>query len=235
MATHKQPVVASQAVVSANHPMAAAAGLQMFSSGGSAADAAVATAFASSVVEPMMMGIFGAGYILIRDGESGGVRVIDNYSPAPLAAAPEMYLSSHAADKRENRIGYLACAVPGSLKAWCSLHTELGRLPLPFVLAPAITYAEHGFPVSQHLYQCIEAERNNLTLFPESARLFLPNGKPPPIGSRLINADYATTLREIAAQGPEIFYRGPLGARVVREAQAHGGILSSADLENYAV
>jgi gamma-glutamyltranspeptidase/glutathione hydrolase len=233
--TRKQPVTASQAVVSANHPMAAAAGLQMLSSGGSVADAAVAAAFAASVVEPMMMGIFGAGYILIRNGETGAVRVIDNYSPAPSAARPEMYVSNARQRERENRIGYLACAVPGSLKAWCSLHAELGKLPLAVVLAPAITYAEHGFPVSPYLFQCIEAEKNHLALFPESAKLFLPDRQPPPVGSRLVNPDYAATLREIAAQGPDIFYRGPLGARVLADVRAHGGILSSTDLENYTL
>ena len=238
--TRKQPVIASQAVVSANHPMAAAAGIQMLAAGGTVADAAVATAFAASVVEPMMVGIFGAGYILVRDGDTGAFHVIDNYSPAPLAAAPDMFEANGgtvSADtaRKKNRIGYLACAVPGSLKGWCLLHRDMGRLPLSFVLEPAIAYAEHGFPLGQHLHQCIEREQNNLTLFPESAKIFLPAGKPPNIGDRIKNPDHAATLRLIAEEGPDALYRGSLGDRVASEVQSHGGLLSKKDLESYSV
>jgi gamma-glutamyltranspeptidase / glutathione hydrolase len=240
MTTHKQPVIASQAVVSANHPMAAAAGLQMLSAGGTVADAAVATAFAASVVEPMMVGIFGAGYILRRDGESGAFRVIDNYSPAPSAATPAMYEAGNSVAptdvaQRKNRIGYLACAVPGSLKGWCLLHRDMGRLPLSFILGPAIAYAEHGFPIGQHLHQCIEREKDHLALFSESAKIFLPGGKPPSIGDRLRNPDHAATLRLIVQEGADALYQGSLGNRVVREVRSHGGLLSNKDLESYSV
>lgn len=238
--TYKKPVFASQAVVSANHPMASAAGLLVLASGGTVADAAVATAFAASVVEPMMVGIFGAGYILARDGQTGKFLMIDNYSPAPSAAAPDMYQPDDLAGPmetvgRKNRVGYPACAVPGSLKGWCHLHSVLGRLPLPFVLAPAIEYAEHGFPVSHYLVQCIEREKENLALFPGSASLFLPKGKVPNVGDRIRNPDYAAVLRLIAKQGPQVFYHGPLGDRVVSEVKSSGGILTKEDLENYSL
>lgn len=240
MTTRKQSVIASQAVVSANHAMAATAGLQMFAAGGTVADAAVATVFAAAVVEPMMLGIFGAGYILVRNGQTGKFWVIDNYSPAPSAATPEMYLADNAGRtvdprRRKNRIGYLACAVPGSLAGWCLLHSRLGRLPLEFVLGPAIAYAEHGFPVGQHLLQCIESEKDNLALFPQSAEIFLPNGKPPKIGDRIKNPYHAETLRLIAKDGPDIFYQGALGDRVVDEIQSQGGLLTKKDLQSYSV
>jgi gamma-glutamyltranspeptidase/glutathione hydrolase len=236
-ATRKQPIVASQAVVAANHPMTTSAGLQMLSAGGTVADAAVAAAFAASVVEPMMVGIFGAGYILIRDGASGTFRVIDNYSPAPAAATPDMYIVDRGqkASRRKNRIGYLACAVPGSLKAWCLLHEELGRLPLSFVIGPAIAYAEHGFPVGAYLHQCIEREKENLALFPESAKIFLPGGKAPPVGDRLKNPDHAETLRLILRDGADALYRGVLGDRLANEVRSNGGLLTQSDLEAYAV
>jgi gamma-glutamyltranspeptidase / glutathione hydrolase len=240
MTTRKQSVIATQAVVSANHAMAATAGLQMFAAGGTVADAAVATVFAAAVVEPMMLGIFGAGYILVRNGQTGKFWVIDNYSPAPSAATPEMYLADNAGRtvdprRRKNRIGYLACAVPGSLAGWCLLHSRLGRLPLEFVLGPAIAYAEHGFPVGQHLLQCIESEKDNLALFPQSAEIFLPNGKPPKIGDRIKNPYHAETLRLIAKDGPDIFYQGALGDRVVDEIQSQGGLLTKKDLQSYSV
>ena len=240
MTTRKQPVIASQAVVSANHPTAAAAGLQMLAAGGSVADAAVATVFAAAVVEPMMLGIFGAGYILVRNGQTGEFWVIDNYSPAPSAATPGMYLADHAREtvesrSRKNRVGYLACAVPGSLAGWCLLHARLGRLPLEFVVGPAVAYADHGFPVGRHLLQCIESEKDNLALFPQSAEIFLPAGKPPKVDDRIRNPDHAETLRLIAKEGPEVFYHGSLGNRVVHEIQSHGGILTKKDLQSYSV
>src|SRR6185295_8602993 len=89
--TYKREVTASEAVVASNHPLASAAGAEVLSAGGNAVDAAVATLFALSVVEPMMVSPFGAGFFLIRDGRTGQVVFIDNYATVPAAAQPDMY------------------------------------------------------------------------------------------------------------------------------------------------
>src|SRR5512138_81602 len=89
--TRKREVVASEVVVASNHPLASAAGLEAFVRGGNAADAAIATAFALTVVEPMMVSIFGAGIVNLRDGATGEIVHVDNYATAPAAACPDMY------------------------------------------------------------------------------------------------------------------------------------------------
>src|SRR5262250_2791243 len=126
--TEKQEAVASRGMVAANHPLAAAAGLEILAMGGNAIDAAVAAAFALTVVEPMMVSIFGAGFVNFYDASTGNIVVVDNYTTAPAAATSDMYtpVSNTWPDyletvQRQNRVGYLAVAVPGTLKSWCYL------------------------------------------------------------------------------------------------------------------
>ena len=149
----KQEAVASRGMVAANHPLAAAAGLEMLAMGGNAIDAAVATVFALTVVEPMMVSIFGAGFVNFYDASTGNSVIVDNYTVAPTAATPDMYIP--VSDTwplyletvgQKNRVGYLAVAVPGALKSWCYLEAGYGRLDLETVLQPAIRYAARRVP-----------------------------------------------------------------------------------------
>lgn len=140
--TVKREVVASQGVVAANHPLASAAGIEALTRGGNAVDAAVATLFALSVVEPMMVSPFGAGFFLIRDGHSGEIVFIDNYATVPAAATPDMYapivgsLDYETVDGA-NDVGYRAVATPGALKGWAHAVERYGRLPMAQLLEPA--------------------------------------------------------------------------------------------------
>ena len=124
-ATDKRPVQAARGMVVTNHPLASAAGAEMLAAGGNAVDAAVAALFALSVVEPMMVGIFGAGHAHLRLA-SGRHTVLDGYTTAPAAATPTLYrpLSDTWPDYmeavgRENSVGPRAVGVPGTLAAWC--------------------------------------------------------------------------------------------------------------------
>ena len=121
--------------------------------GGNAIDAAVATVFALTVVEPMMVSIFGAGFVNFYDASTGNSVIVDNYTVAPTAATPDMYMP--VSDTwplyletvgQKNRVGYLAVAVPGALKSWCYLEAGYGRLDLETVLQPAMRYAAQGSP-----------------------------------------------------------------------------------------
>ena len=125
---YKRGAVASRGMVASNHPLASAAGAEMLALGGNAIDAAVATVFALSVVEPMMVGPFGAGFINIHHGATGEFTVIDNYATAPRGATPDMFqpVSDDWPDyletvERRNKLGHLAVGVPGNLKAWCEI------------------------------------------------------------------------------------------------------------------
>jgi gamma-glutamyltranspeptidase / glutathione hydrolase len=237
--TEKRPVTAARGMVVTNQPLASAAGAEMLAAGGNAVDAAVAALFALSVVEPMMVGIFGAGHAQLW--LSGGRHtVLDAYTTAPAAARPDMYRPVSdvwpdymETEGRENSVGLRAAGVPGTLAGWCEMLARFGTLDLDAVLAPAIRHAERGFRVTGYFAECLAEAAADLARLPAAARVFLPGGAPLRRGERLVQSDYATTLRTIASQGPAVLYGGALGARVAEHMAREGGLITLADLAGY--
>src|SRR5215831_5755599 len=207
-ATEKQPASGSRGMVVTNHPLGSAAGVEMLAAGGNAVDAAVAALFALTVVEPMMVGIFGAGHTHLRLADGRHV-AIDNFTVAP------------------------AVGVPGTLKGWCEALERFGRLDLPTVLRPAIRHAAHGFRATPYLCEAIQQCAADLSRFPDSAAVFLPGGAPPKPGDLIVQAAYATSLRAIADAGPDIMYGGSLGRAICESIRESGGILTLDDLRAY--
>jgi len=239
--TYKQPATGTRGMVVTNHPLGSAAGAEMLAMGGNAVDAAIAAVFALSVVEPAMVGPFGAGFINLRLA-NGEHHVIDNYSVAPAAARPDMYrpVSDTWPDYMqveglENRVGYLAVSVPGNLKAWCEALARWGTADLPTVMAAAIRYAERGFPATRYLVETINGNAEALARFPASAAVFLPGGTPPKPGQLIVRGDYAESLKAIAAGGPRVLYDGPLGRAIVDDIRRNGGLITVADLATYRI
>jgi gamma-glutamyltranspeptidase/glutathione hydrolase len=236
--TYKQEVVASRGVVASNHPIASAAGVEMLVRGGNAVDAAVATLFALTVVEPMMVTPFGAGFFLIRDGRTGDLTAIDNYATVPAAATPDMFepipdsLDYETAGKA-NDVGYLAVATGGNLKGWAHASAKHGRLPFAQLIQPAIRYAAEGFAAGGYLIQHIDKYQDDIRRFPATAEVFLPGGRVPSIGQTIVRADYARTLQQIADEGPETMYTGSLARRIVEDMAANGGLIGMDDLTGY--
>ena len=235
----KQAVAGARGVVAANHPLAAAAGVEMLAAGGNAIDAAIATLFTLSVVEPMMVGVFGAGWMNLRLADGTSI-IVDNYATAPQAATPTLYMpvSTTWPDymetvNRANKVGYLAAATPGTLKAWAEAIAQWGRLDLETVMQPAIRYASRGFRASQYLCDIITEAQADLARFPATAQTFLPNGRPPSKGELIVQPDLAAAYKTIADEGPDVFYGGALGQMLVDDIQKNGGILSLADLRGY--
>jgi len=226
-------------MVVSNHPMGSSAGAEMLAMGGYAVDAAVATVFALSVVEPMMVGPFGAGFVNLHTSTSESV-VIDNYATAPAAATPDMYRPVSdtwpdylLAEDQENQIGYRAVGVPGNLKAWAELSEGWGRLGWEAVIQPAIRYAEDGFRASEYLVHLIGEHAGTVGRFPATAEVFLPGGSPPQRGQRIVRRDYAESLRAIAANGAGEMYDGPLGHTIVEHVRRNGGLITMDDLRSY--
>jgi gamma-glutamyltranspeptidase/glutathione hydrolase len=238
-ACEKRPATGSRGMVVTNHPLASAAGSQMLLAGGNAIDAAIAALFALTVVEPMMVGVLGGGVAHIRLGD-GRHLILDGLSTAPLSAAPDLYgtLSdeigrSRDTRGRENLVGPKAVATPGALAAWCEALARFGAMPLAEVLAPAIALAERGFVVSPYLSDCISDCAPDLASDPGLSALFLPDGKPLQPGSRLVQGDYAQSLRLIAQAGPAALYAGPLGEALAGFMAKSGGLIGMADLAAY--
>ncbi|WP_315759605.1 MULTISPECIES: gamma-glutamyltransferase [unclassified Bradyrhizobium] len=237
----KQPATGSRGMVVTNHPLASSAGAEMLMRDGNAIDAAVAALFALTVVEPMMVGILGGGLSHIRLADGRHI-VLDGLSTAPRRATPGMYdpVSDEIALARETRgrrnvIGALAVAVPGALKGWCEALSRYGRLPLAEVMAPAIRLAEHGFIASPYLNDCVRLVADDLAGDPHLAALFLPGGAPVRPGTRVIQTDYAASLRLIAKEGPAALYGGALGAALASYMAENGGLIDAADLTAYRV
>ena len=238
--TFKQSAVASRGMVVTNHPMGSAAGLEMLSMGGNAIDAAIGAVFALSVVEPMMVGPFGGGYINLRTAEGESV-CIDNYTLAPSTATPDMYRPVSdtwpdylLTEDRESQVGYLSVGVPGNLKAWEELHSGYGKLSWEAVVAPAIRYAEKGFPASGYLVRLITEHQEDLRKFPATAEIFLPGGSPPTPGQSIVRHDYAESLKAIASGGAAELYDGPLGHAIAEDMKRNGGLITIDDLRNYS-
>jgi gamma-glutamyltranspeptidase / glutathione hydrolase len=235
----KQPAAGSRGMVVSNHPLASSAGAEMLAAGGNAIDAAIATLFALTVVEPMMVGIIGGGMAHIRLAD-GSHRFIDGQSAVPLAVRPDTYRSKPGSAHdvfdtvdNENLHGPKAVAVPGSLKAWCETLQRFGTMNLADVMQPAIKHASRGFAATPYLHECIVDGADEMRKDSAISAIYLPNGKPLEAGDRVVQAEYAETLSYISRHGEAALYRGPLGDVLVDYMKAHGGFISREDLTSY--
>ena len=237
--TIKQPATGSRGMVTSNHPLASLAGTEMLVRGGNAVDAAIATMFALTVVEPMMVTIFGAGFVNIRWAD-GTCVTIDNYVTIPAAARPDMYepipgSPDHRVKDRLNEVGHLSVATGGTLLGWCTAIEKYGRLPLRDVMAPAVRFARHGFETSPYLRQIIRMGEDDMRRFPDTAKVFLPGGRAPAVGDLICRPEYADTLAAISERGPDYLYHGPLGKAIAGDMAANGGLITMGDIENYRI
>jgi gamma-glutamyltranspeptidase/glutathione hydrolase len=210
------------------------AGVAMLAAGGNAVDAAVAAAFAVGVAQPFSAGIGGGAFLLLRlaDGE---VVAIDARETAPVAADRDMYVR-HGVPEDASLVGPLAVATPGlvlGLAAALELH---GTLSLTEVMKPAIRLAAQGFAIGSYHARMLERMRGYglPERFPETGRIqFPPPGTPAEPGWRLVQKDLAEMLRQVANEGPEGFYTGPVARAIAEDMAKRGGLLTAADLAHY--
>src|SRR5256886_1720136 len=235
----KQPASSSRGMVVSNHPLASSAGAEMLAAGGNAIDAAIATLFTLTVVEPMMVGIIGGGMAHIRTSD-GTHRFIDGQSTVPLAVRPDSYTSKPGSAHDvfdttgdENLNGPKAVAVPGSLKAWCETQQRFGTMSLADVMQPAIRHASRGYAATPYLHECIIDGATEMLKDKAISAIYLPNGKPLAAGDRVVQSEYAETLTYISRHGEAALYHGPLGDILVDYMKAHGGFIAREDLTSY--
>jgi gamma-glutamyltranspeptidase len=231
----REPVTSRGGLVVAGHPMAAEAGGRALRAGGNAVDAAVAASFALGVVEPDASGIGGDGMALVWRAGAPAPIVVDFKDLTPAAATldnPTLLRDGHLVDH-----GPAALNVPGVVAGMDHLHRRYGsgRVAWADLLAPAIDAAASGFVLDGALPATIAEGQATLARYEGSRALFLPGGRPPRAGERFVNAGLAATLRVLAEQGADAFYRGELARRMVDDLAAHGGLLRRDDLERYRV
>jgi len=225
--SYRPAVMGTRGIVATAHPLASAAGLEMFWHGGNAVDAAVAAAATLNVVEPFMSGIGGDGMLLLFLGRSRERKVLNFMGRTPYAARPE------ACTEADLQKGPKSCLVPGNFAGWWEALRAYGRLTPDIVFAPAIRHAEEGFPLTHRGSAFFAEHRARLT--PEAEALFCPGGEVPRPGTVITHKALGRTLRRLAAEGPDPLYRGDLGKRLCDVVQEACGWLTQEDLAAFRV
>jgi gamma-glutamyltranspeptidase / glutathione hydrolase len=237
-----EPVQAERGVVSSQHPMAAAVGVELFAAGANVADVAVATAFANTVADVGRTGIGGyGGHLVYHAAAAGQTWLVDFPSRAPLAAHDRMFTPIPDAEAKldssgwwptegdANQTGALAIGVPAVVAGLAAAHARFGKLAWADVLAPAIRLAEEGIEFGPSGRDPVLDERSRAADFPETQRVFMDAWD----GVRLRQTDLARSLRRLAEHGPEDFYSGTLAHQIVAYVKASGGVLDHVDLAQY--
>ena len=228
-------VVAANGMVASSHPLATEIGLDILKRGGSALDAAIATNAALGLMEPHMCGPGGDLFAIVWDARAGELHGLNASGRAPGSLEYET-LAGRLRAMGARRIpdhSVLAVSVPGAVHGWSTLHDRFGRLPFAELLAPAIRYAERGFPVSPLIAG--EWRGGTAMIAPTIPgafhSLYAPGGRAPAVGEMFTNKELARSYRLIAEAGARAFYRGELAERIAAFMQEHDGYLSRADLE----
>ncbi len=233
--SQRMPVVATHGVVATSEPLAAQAGLWMLRQGGNAVDAAIATAAALTVVEPVANGIGSDAFALVWDGAK--LHGLNASGRAPATHTPELFTSKDLREVPQH--GWLPVTVPGAPAAWRDLHARFGRLPFTTLFEPAIAYARDGFPVgpvTAHGWQLTERAYRRQHVGAEFAgwfETFAPEGRVPNAAELFRSPGHAWTLERLAASACEDFYNGEVAERIARCASETGGYITKADLADH--
>jgi len=227
--THRGVVVAKNGVVAASQPLAVSAGLSILLQGGNCIDAAIATSAVLVVTEPHCSHLGGDAFVIFYDAMSKNTTAFNASGAAPQAANLDLFRDGIPLR------GLKAASVPGLVDCWFELHQRYASFSMESLLAPAITYAEQGFPAS---YEYAAVMRGAFESFPtEWGRLTLKSltglEVPPKPGETIRQPDLAWTLSQIADGGRDAFYDGPITERIIAFSQTHGGLFTREDFANH--
>jgi gamma-glutamyltranspeptidase/glutathione hydrolase len=231
---------ASMAPVGGEHGMVVTAqqvathvGVDVLKDGGNAVDAAVAVGYALAVVYPAAGNLGGGGFMTIQMAD-GRKTFIDFREKAPLAATANMYLDKDGnVVKGASTLGHLAVGVPGTVAGMELAREKYGTMKRAALLAPAIRYAQGGFVLDQGDVDLFRVATDDFRKDDATAKIFLNNGEPFAPGQKLVQKDLARTLERISKEGPDGFYKGPVGAAIAASSKAGNGLITQADLDQY--
>jgi gamma-glutamyltranspeptidase/glutathione hydrolase len=226
----------SSAAIATAHPYATDAGEEILRAGGNAFDAAVAITAVLAVVEPYASGLGGGGFWLLHRAADGRQTMVDGREVAPSSANMNMYLDKNGdVIKGASINGPRAAGIPGVPAGLEHLAKNYGRLSLTETLAPAIRFAEQGFPVTERYQKLANYRLEIMQSYPSTSAIFLKDNRIPALGDKIIQKDLAETLRQIAIHGTTYFYTGGLASRMVDNLRHKGGIWSTKDLSSYKI
>lgn len=234
-ASNRFPVIAKNGMVCTGSNLASAAGLEILRKGGNAIDAAIATAAALTVVEPTANGIGSDAFAIVwhKDKMYG----LNSTGCAPETISIDKVKNKDAIDGKMPTYGWTPVTVPGAPKAWAALSERFGKLPLIEVLAPAITYAEEGYPATPQLSRMWKRATAKFeqfkddSVFAEWFKTFTKDGRAPEPGEIIKLPNHAQTLKKIAETKAEAFYKGELAQKIDEDSKKHQGYIRLADLQ----
>lgn len=226
-------------IVTAN-PYATDIGAAILRGGGTAADAMVAAQAVLGLVEPQSSGMGGGGFLVWYDSKSGELTTLDGRETAPLLANDRLFQNHNGEPIKfwDAVIGGRSVGVPGMPALLELAHSKWGKVQWADLFKQATALAEHGFIVSDRLSGLLEHEHTRMSSSTKAKSYFFPKGQPLAQGELLINRDYAALMRQLADNGSDIFYFGPIADAIVykvRENTRNPGLLNHEDLANYAV
>ena len=228
------PVEATNGMVATEQNLASQVGLEILKKGGNAVDAAVAIGFSLAVSLPNAGNIGGGGFMLVHDAKSGKTIALDFREKAPAAASETMYQDEHGEIiPRKSWYTHQAIGVPGTVAGLTKALEQWGSLPLAEVMQPAIELAEKGYEVSPTMAKLLQVEKDNLGKWPTTKAIFFNGEEPLTTGDTLVQKNLANSLKLIANEGADAFYKGAIADEIVRDQQAHDGLITKEDLANY--
>ncbi|MES2465505.1 MAG: gamma-glutamyltransferase [Armatimonadota bacterium] len=226
-----QQARAPHGMVASAEPLASSVGVAILKKGGNAVDAAVAVGLALAVTYPEAGNLGGGGFLLLRLAD-GRTTAIDFRETAPAKASRTMYLGKDGRPTADSRVGYRAVGIPGTVAGLALAQSRYGRLKWRDVVAPAVSLAGQGFPVTDYLARILKGSKA-LSGFAESRRVFQRSGRPYAEGDLLRQPDLAATLRRLMEKGPREFYEGQTAILIARDMAANGGLITREDLRTY--
>jgi gamma-glutamyltranspeptidase / glutathione hydrolase len=227
--TREFSTLAKNGMVASSQPLATLAGVQILINGGNAIDAAIATAAVLGVVEPSSIGIGGDAFCLFYSARDKKIRALDASGRSPRGASLEFCRKSGFQEMPQR--GIHSVTVPGAVHGWATLLDAYGSTKLADVLQAAIGHAEDGFPVAELTAEQWQEAQGRLAADEGGSLNYLTNGRTPRPGEIFKNPRMAKTLRRIADEGPEVFYRGDIAQKIVRCSEKNGGLFT---LEDFA-
>lgn len=223
--------------VRSSHALANTIGAEVLAQGGNAVDAAVAVGYALAVVHPAAGNLGGGGFAVIH--LAGGTDItLDFREKAPRKATRDMFLDSDGSNviPHASTLGYKAAGVPGSVAGMSAMLEKFGTRTLAELIAPAIPLAENGFRINSQQEGTMAEYAPDMALFASSRKYFLKaDGSPYKEGDLLVQKDLAKSLRAIAEQGPDAFYKGDIAELIAKDMRANGGIIDMEDLAEYSL
>jgi gamma-glutamyltranspeptidase/glutathione hydrolase len=223
-------VISQRGIAATSQVLASQAGAQILARGGSAVDAAIAANAVLGVTEPLMTGLGGDLFVIYRDAKTGKLSGLNSSGPAPKTLTPE-FLAGKGITRMPGE-GIHSVTVPGAVRGWWRMHERYGKLPWKDLFAPAIAFAEEGYPVHEGMQEIWSSPGivRGLKANENSAKTFLPGGKAPQTGQLFKNPEMGRAFRLVAEKGPDAFYKGEIAAAIVKTSQALGGTMTPEDL-----